>query len=261
MKGIYKIAGVLLVLGMGVLCYLILDQLNAFEAEVVKINEFGDFIKPEQYAEPIETYFYILFALMVGMLGLIIAGKGQNSNDASGTEFNLNVEEHDDEEEEQTSVDHSALFESFDKELQSISVPQQKGERLLSLLSDQFEGVAATLYLKNGDGQYHLSNTYAIDVHEDHQSFGLGEGLIGQTAASHQIIAVEDIPVAHFDVASGLGNAKPSSLYVVPLQNGPQVTAVFEVATFRALTKEQNQQLEAIMNKGGNWFAAKTSEE
>ncbi len=67
-------------------------------------------------------------------------------------------------------------------------------------------------------------------------SFALGEGLIGQAALSSEITVIEGLPENFLRLRSGLGEAPPRCLVLLPLVLDGEVTGVFEIASFRPLS-------------------------
>jgi HAMP domain-containing protein/signal transduction histidine kinase/DNA-binding response OmpR family regulator len=62
--------------------------------------------------------------------------------------------------------------------------------------------------------------------------FQLGEGLIGQCAVEKERIIINNAPSDYVRISSGLGNAAPSNIVVLPVLFEGQVKAVIELASF-----------------------------
>ncbi|HEV2296229.1 MAG TPA: response regulator, partial [Tepidisphaeraceae bacterium] len=62
--------------------------------------------------------------------------------------------------------------------------------------------------------------------------FRLGEGLVGQCALEKEKILLTDVPNEYIKIASGLGEAKPLNIIVMPVVFEGQVKAVLELASF-----------------------------
>ncbi len=65
--------------------------------------------------------------------------------------------------------------------------------------------------------------------------FRLGEGLVGQAALQGRSIVVSDAPADYVKVTSGLGEATPVSLVVMPVLFEEQVMGVVELASLQAI--------------------------
>ncbi|HUR80610.1 MAG TPA: response regulator, partial [Thermoanaerobaculia bacterium] len=62
--------------------------------------------------------------------------------------------------------------------------------------------------------------------------FRAGEGLVGQAALERQSILLTEVPADYVQVSSGLGNAKPLNIVVMPVLFEGEVKAVMELASF-----------------------------
>ena len=65
--------------------------------------------------------------------------------------------------------------------------------------------------------------------------FGLGEGLVGQSALEGRPIRLDDVPDDYVKVASGLGQATPATIQVMPIMFEEQVLGVIELGSLRPL--------------------------
>jgi signal transduction histidine kinase/HAMP domain-containing protein/CheY-like chemotaxis protein len=63
-------------------------------------------------------------------------------------------------------------------------------------------------------------------------TYSLGEGLVGQAAVERKSILVAQAPADYIAIASGLGEAAPVSIIVLPVLFEDQVMAVIELASF-----------------------------
>ncbi|HVH66677.1 MAG TPA: HAMP domain-containing protein [Gemmatimonadales bacterium] len=64
----------------------------------------------------------------------------------------------------------------------------------------------------------------------------LGEGLVGQCAVEKQRILLTDVPKTYARIRSGLGEARPTSVVVLPVLFEGQTKAVIELASLSGLT-------------------------
>jgi signal transduction histidine kinase/HAMP domain-containing protein/CheY-like chemotaxis protein len=67
--------------------------------------------------------------------------------------------------------------------------------------------------------------------------YRIGQSLIGQVARSKRSIVVDNVPEGYITVSSGLGEAKPASLAVLPILFEDQVLGVIELASFSPFTE------------------------
>ena len=63
-------------------------------------------------------------------------------------------------------------------------------------------------------------------------SFKLGEGLVGQCAKEKKRIMLTDVPGDYVKIGSGLGEATPLNIIVLPILFEGEVRAVVELASF-----------------------------
>ena len=77
-----------------------------------------------------------------------------------------------------------------------------------------------------------LTAGYAIaDKKMVPEEIEIGETLIGQAAAKKQMLHLQNVPDNFVQIRSGLGNAKPKNVLVIPLCSNNEVEGVIEVAT------------------------------
>jgi PAS domain S-box-containing protein len=66
-----------------------------------------------------------------------------------------------------------------------------------------------------------------------------GEGLAGQTWQEAQTVYLKEIPQSYVHITSGLGQAKPNNLLLVPLKTDKGVEGVLEIASFHLFEPHQ----------------------
>jgi HAMP domain-containing protein/CheY-like chemotaxis protein/signal transduction histidine kinase len=76
--------------------------------------------------------------------------------------------------------------------------------------------------------------------------FKVGESLVGQAALEKQSILITEPPADYIRVASGLGEASPRNIIVMPVLFEDQVMAVVELASFTPFTEVQRSFLEGL---------------
>ncbi|MUL37316.1 HAMP domain-containing protein [Gloeocapsopsis dulcis] len=67
--------------------------------------------------------------------------------------------------------------------------------------------------------------------------FRLGEGIVGQCALEKERILLTEVPYNYIRIASGLGEATPLNIVVLPVLFEGQVTAVIELASFHRFSE------------------------
>jgi HAMP domain-containing protein/signal transduction histidine kinase/DNA-binding response OmpR family regulator len=76
--------------------------------------------------------------------------------------------------------------------------------------------------------------------------FRAGEGLVGQAALEKKPILINDPPPDYIHIASGLGEAAPRNIIVIPVLFEEQVLAVIELASFREFNEINLQFLDQL---------------
>lgn len=74
----------------------------------------------------------------------------------------------------------------------------------------------------------------------------LGEGLIGQVALEKETIYMTKVPENYISITSGLGQANPRSVILVPLKSETVVVGVIELASFHEFAPYEIQFLEKV---------------
>src|SRR4029453_7037123 len=72
----------------------------------------------------------------------------------------------------------------------------------------------------------HLSNKFRV-----------GEGLVGQCAFEKERILLDNVPSNYIQISSGLGEAPPLSIIVLPVLFEGQVNAVIELASYNRFSE------------------------
>ena len=123
----------------------------------------------------------------------------------------------------------------------------------LSKIVPLMESCHAVFYVKNTDKQnepiFQLFASYAFKERKHFSNtFRIGEGLVGQAALEKTPIILTDVPSDYIRVTSGLGEAAPLTVYVLPVIFEGDVKAVLELASFKTYSQTQQAFLEEIIN-------------
>lgn len=92
-----------------------------------------------------------------------------------------------------------------------------------------------------------LKSTYAWERKKfQEKEIEPGEGLIGQAFLEQGTIYLTDVPDSYVNITSGLGEANPRSILIVPMQYNDEVYGVFEIASFNEYEEFELQLVEKI---------------
>jgi GAF domain-containing protein len=124
------------------------------------------------------------------------------------------------------------------------------GNHLLKMLVTYLNANQGALYLAESEGHhtwYERIATYAYGKKRFlEQRIEAGEGLIGQAALEKSIVVMTNVPEDYIRITSGLGEAIPGCIIIVPLQRDSQVMGVLELASFRKFLPHEINFLERI---------------
>jgi PAS domain S-box-containing protein len=78
------------------------------------------------------------------------------------------------------------------------------------------------------------------------QKIRLGQGILGQAALEKDTLVLTDIPSNYVKITSGLGEALPRNIVIVPLKLEERVYGLVEIASFQTIKKHQIQFVEKL---------------
>ncbi|MBI3867244.1 MAG: HAMP domain-containing protein [Verrucomicrobia bacterium] len=129
------------------------------------------------------------------------------------------------------------------------------GQTLLSQLASLIGAQHGTIYqMMSGEADSYLQRlaSYASSgASHEPDMFEIGEGLIGQCALEKRRIHLVDMPVDYIRVHSGLGEACPRHLIVLPVLFEDETKAVIELAALRPFTETHITFLEQLTQSIG----------
>ncbi|MCQ4082918.1 HAMP domain-containing protein [Streptomyces sp. RB6PN25] len=112
----------------------------------------------------------------------------------------------------------------------------------------QETGDSETIGSDGGPAPYELRliGSYGYSSSTMPTSFLPGESLIGQAAVEKRTILVENVPPGYLKIASGLGEAPPAHVIVLPVLFEDRILGVIELASFQPFTQIQRDFLSQI---------------
>ncbi|MFJ8309698.1 MULTISPECIES: HAMP domain-containing protein [unclassified Streptomyces] len=122
-------------------------------------------------------------------------------------------------------------------------VSAQHGAFFLAMPTGRGSGVSG-----GSDGSYELRmrGSYGYSAGSMPTSFRPGETLIGTAAEEKRTILVENVPPGYLKISSGLGEAPPAHVIVLPVLFEGKVLGVIELASFQPFTHIQKDFLNQI---------------
>ncbi len=124
-------------------------------------------------------------------------------------------------------------------------------ELIMDELAPLTEAQHGTFFLTeptaDGDTQLRLIAGYGLRADKTAPiQYRLGQSLIGQVARSKRSIVVANLPEGYVTISSGLGEAPPANLAIVPILVEDQVLGVIELASFTPFSQVQTGFLEQL---------------
>ncbi len=109
------------------------------------------------------------------------------------------------------------------------------------------QGGVFILENKENDPHLRLTACYAYERRKYlAKRIGIGEGLVGQAAQEAERIYLTDLPQGYIRITSGLGDANPGCVLIVPLKFNGQVEGVIELASFAPLADSEVELVEKL---------------
>ncbi len=132
-------------------------------------------------------------------------------------------------------------------QVQGELAPRQLADRAASFLAKAVAAPLAALYVAEPDGSLRLLGAHGVSERDRlHEHFAPGEGLLGAAASERELVVFDELPDAHFRIQSGLGEAAPRALALLPIRHLDQLRAVIELALLKPLTSAQSELLREV---------------
>jgi signal transduction histidine kinase/DNA-binding response OmpR family regulator/CHASE3 domain sensor protein len=120
------------------------------------------------------------------------------------------------------------------------------------------EGAVAAMYFRSDDGVLTRIGAYgfALDAALHAQTIGPGESLAAQAANERRTLVLKELPPDYIKVGSGLGEAAPRELLIVPIANHGKIKGVIEIGFMHAVTARDIEFMELVSASVGSAVAA-----
>jgi len=279
-KGNRLIMVLLVIFGSATIVILINITLKPTLESIAKVNQSVSLLAKGETPETITHHSYDEVGKIIQSLNVLIEGLaktatfadeiGQNNlnseftplgpNDKLGNallDMRKNLKKaHDEEqvrkqEDEQRNWVNSGLAKFADILRQNNNNLQALSDSVTQNLLDYLNANQGGLFILNEDDednpQLELLSAYAYNRKKFKQkTILLGEGLVGSCALEKHTIHLREIPEDYLDITSGLGEAPPRSLLIVPLKMEEKVFGVIELASFSNFRHHEIEFIEKI---------------
>jgi transcriptional regulator with GAF, ATPase, and Fis domain len=151
-------------------------------------------------------------------------------------------------EQESTEQKNRISIEGITLAIQAAKSTKEVLEKGLDAICKQLDAGQGAAYITKTEGEsklVELKAGFAFSVNENAaQQYAFGEGLIGQAAASGQLLYLDELPEGYIKIISGLGSASPRFLIIVPVKKENQTVGILELASFTPFTEEKRKFIE-----------------
>ena len=131
-------------------------------------------------------------------------------------------------------------------------------DSIIKFMVKYTESCLGALFVLHDEGEQYIEmvSCYAYDRKKFiKKRIEIGEGLVGQCVQEGEYIFMNDVPDDYIHIVSGSGEAKPSSILIMPLKYNEIIMGVVELASFDVY---ENYQIEFV-NKAAESIASTIS--
>ncbi len=107
------------------------------------------------------------------------------------------------------------------------------GRNIITFLAEYLKAQIGAIYFNGNNNHLRLVGSYAFKKRKNiSNEFEVGDGLVGQAALEKESIILTNVPEDYIAVSSGLGQAVPRNILVMPFLRDEEVMGVVELGTF-----------------------------
>ncbi len=152
-------------------------------------------------------------------------------------------------------VTHEQEVQSWLKTGQAELNDKMRGEQnitglaqiIITFLANYLDAQIGAIYLAEEENSLNLLGSYAYSKRKNLSNvYKFGEGLIGQAALEKKSITVSNTPDDYISITSGLGEAAPTCILVMPFLFEDKTKGVIELGSFNEFTDNQISFLNTI---------------
>ncbi|MCS6820384.1 MAG: GAF domain-containing protein [Microscillaceae bacterium] len=131
---------------------------------------------------------------------------------------------------------------------------EQQAYEIISALVKYLNANQGGLFVVNRDNEQEpyleLKGCYAYERKKYQQKrIEMGEGLVGTAWREGETIFINDVPKSYAKITSGLGEALPTNLLIVPVKLDDDVHGVIEIISFKEFTKPEINFVEQLSQR------------
>jgi two-component system sensor histidine kinase/response regulator len=131
-------------------------------------------------------------------------------------------------------------------ELQQAATIPDLAQKSISMLCPLI-GAQHGLFYVMGDEKLEMRGRYGFRERKHlSNEFAIGEGLVGQCAMERQPITITKPPADYIQIGSGLGEATPAVIAVLPIIQGGTLRGVIELASFKLFSPREMALLDEL---------------
>jgi putative methionine-R-sulfoxide reductase with GAF domain len=141
-----------------------------------------------------------------------------------------------------------SIVEKLQANIDMSSVDLKKfADTILINIAKEKEIMHGLFLLFDGKSSLKAISGYAVNQENIEEiSFEVGEGLPGQVAFDRKTIILRNVPDGYIQIETGLGKASPASLIILPVCTEEKLIGVFELASFKQFTSEDESHFSEI---------------
>lgn len=207
--------------------------------------------------KPVFFQGYLIFGVtaLLGMTTVtLLLSRRNDDNIPIPGEIKQEEEENQVMQDEEEAEEHQVINQQAVEDLiETVEDPESCFTKVLSQICKDVEASQAAAYLTRQEEDkrwIELFASYAYHIPEGEKiTYRFGEGLAGQVAKEGKTVNIDTVPEGYISILSGLGNASPRNLIIVPLMEADSVVGVVEIASFKAFSKRTEMELQQALDK------------
>jgi len=128
------------------------------------------------------------------------------------------------------------------------SLPSDLSQAVLKFLNEYLAVSLGAFYTLQDKSVLTRTATFGFSkpALENKENIKLGEGLIGEAAASGKIVKLNDLPNEYFKINTSLGEITPKNIVIVPILNAKKISGVMELGFLNEIAPRDAELLQLL---------------